>query len=393
MVRLALMPSSAVTSPRPVSTGTISSASRPASRAAAAFWWLASANSSCMSRVTPYLAATFSAVSPSVTGGYSSFIAGLTSRQPSRVSATPAARAHGSAARGRTNGALVIDSEPPARQMSASPAAIARAALAIASRPEPQRRLTVAPGTVTGSPASRTAIRPALRLSSPAWLAAPQYTSSMADGSSQGFRRTRAATMPAARWSGRTPASAPLIRPIGVRQASTAKTALIGSSSPHDRYGSRSALGLRLPAPGLDEGGQGGQRGQRIEVEVLRGDVHPVPPVHLAQQQRAGQRVQPDARPEQRKIEIRRLQLRPPGQPRQQVPQLPGQPRVSPHRPPRQVLRAVGRPPAAGPAPPRVLPRWPGNRPRPAPAAAGRSAGSGWRGWPARRPRPWPRPR
>ena len=180
------MPSSAVTSPRPVSTATISSASRPASWAAAAFWWLASANSSCIRRVTPYLAATFSAVSPSVIGGYSSFICGLTSRHPSRVSATPASRAHGSAARGSTNGALVIDSDPPARQMSASPAAIERAALAMASRPEPHSRLTVAPGTVTGSPASRMAIRPTLRLSSPAWLAAPQYTSSTAPGPARG---------------------------------------------------------------------------------------------------------------------------------------------------------------------------------------------------------------
>ena len=45
-----------------------------------------------------------------------------------------------------------MDSEPPARQMSASPAAIERAALAIASRPEPHSRLTVAPGTVDRQP-------------------------------------------------------------------------------------------------------------------------------------------------------------------------------------------------------------------------------------------------
>jgi hypothetical protein len=90
------------------------------------------------------------------------------------VSATPASRGNGSAARGSTNGARVIDSTPPARQMSASPAAIARAALAIASRPDPHSRLTVAPGTSTGRPASRTPIRATFRLSSPAWFAAPQ---------------------------------------------------------------------------------------------------------------------------------------------------------------------------------------------------------------------------
>ncbi len=101
-------------------------------------------------------------------------IRGLTSRQPSLVSTTPASRGKGSLALGITNGALVIDSAPPATQTSASPAAIARAAEQIASMPEPQSRFTVAPGTSTGRPASRTPILATLRLSSPAWLAAPQ---------------------------------------------------------------------------------------------------------------------------------------------------------------------------------------------------------------------------
>jgi hypothetical protein len=72
------------------------------------------------------------------------------------------------------NGALVIDSDPPARQTSASPTAMARAASQTASIPDPQSRFTVAPGISAGSPASRTAIRATFRLSSPAWLAAPQ---------------------------------------------------------------------------------------------------------------------------------------------------------------------------------------------------------------------------
>ena len=59
-------------------------------------------------------------------------------------------------------------------QMSASPAAIVRAASATASMPEPHSRFTVAPGTSTGSPASSTAIRATFLLSSPAWFAAPQ---------------------------------------------------------------------------------------------------------------------------------------------------------------------------------------------------------------------------
>ena len=116
----------------------------------------------------PYLSATFSAVSPRLIGGYSLAIRGLTSRQPSLVSATPASRGNGSLALGSTNGALVIDSAPPAMQMSASPAAIARAAEQIASMPEPHSRLTVAPGTSTGRPASSTAILATFLLSSPA---------------------------------------------------------------------------------------------------------------------------------------------------------------------------------------------------------------------------------
>ena len=56
---------------------------------------------------------------------------------------------------------------------AASPALMARAAVPTASRPEPHRRLIVAPGTPTGRPASSEAICATLRLSSPAWLAQP----------------------------------------------------------------------------------------------------------------------------------------------------------------------------------------------------------------------------
>ena len=45
-------------------TGTISSLNLPALRAASHFCWLDAANSSCISRVTPYFSATFSAVMP-----------------------------------------------------------------------------------------------------------------------------------------------------------------------------------------------------------------------------------------------------------------------------------------------------------------------------------------
>ncbi len=100
---------------------------------------------------------------------------GFTIRHPRVVensSAFPAGK--GRSAFGRTQGARVIDSTPPASMIEASPTAIARAAITRASRPEAQSRLTVEPGTETGRPASSEAMRATLRLSSPAWFAAPK---------------------------------------------------------------------------------------------------------------------------------------------------------------------------------------------------------------------------
>ena len=79
-------------------------------------------------------------------------------------------------------------STPPAIMKSQSPARIARAAWPMASMPEPQRRLMVVPGTETGRPERSTAIRPTLRLSSPAWLAQPKIRSSTFVQSTDGFR-------------------------------------------------------------------------------------------------------------------------------------------------------------------------------------------------------------
>ena len=85
----------------------------------------------------------------------------------------------------------------------------ARAPAMQASRLDAHRRLTVAPGTRSGSPASSSAIRATLRLSSPAWFAQPRITSSSAPQSTDGLRACRARSGSAARSSVRTPASAP----------------------------------------------------------------------------------------------------------------------------------------------------------------------------------------
>ena len=154
-------------------TATISSARRPAAIAASAFCWLRSANASWSARATWNSAAMFSAVSGIESIPYLAFVSGLTKRQPRVVSSIFAARENALSALASTKGARDMLSTPPAMTNDCSLDLIERPAIAIASRLEPHSRFTVVPGTSTGSPASRTAIRPTLRLSSPAWLAQP----------------------------------------------------------------------------------------------------------------------------------------------------------------------------------------------------------------------------
>ena len=108
-----------------------------------------------------------------------------------------------------TNGARDMLSTPPAISREFSPVLMARAAMETASILEPQSRLTVVPDTDCGSPASSSAMRATLRLSSPAWLAQPRITSSTALQSMDGLRSISALTGMAARSSVRTGASEP----------------------------------------------------------------------------------------------------------------------------------------------------------------------------------------
>src|SRR5882762_891878 len=126
-------------------------------------------------------------------------------------------------------------STPPATNASPSPALIACAALAIACSPEPQRRLTVCPGTSTGKPASSAAIRATLRLSSPAWFVQPRITSSRRAGSKE-TRSTAPRTAMAARSSA--------ARPTGVRTAETIRASRI-----QEHVSSRGQGQVALPTP------------------------------------------------------------------------------------------------------------------------------------------------
>ena len=167
------------------------------------------ANSSCCSRVMLYLSASSSVHSPSEMV-QSPGIRGLTMRQPSVVECRVSGPAgNPRAGLSNTHGARLIDSTPPATASEASPTAIARFAPMTASSPEPHNRFSVTPGTLVGSPASRTAIRATSRLSSPAALASPKNTSSMRAGSRSGARPTTDPTTWAARSSGRVADRAP----------------------------------------------------------------------------------------------------------------------------------------------------------------------------------------
>ncbi len=133
---------------------------------------------------------------------------GLGKRQPIDVSKDFPGLAQAFEGFSTTQGARVIDSTPPATTTSASPAAIIARPWMIEVSPEAHSRLTVKPGIESGRPARRTAMRATLRLSSPAWFAAPMITSSMSAGSIP-VRSTTAFSVVARRSSGRWSASAP----------------------------------------------------------------------------------------------------------------------------------------------------------------------------------------
>ncbi len=154
-------------------TCTVSAAKCPASQAAAARWCEPMANASCSSREIEYLSANTSAPSPSEMV-HSPGIFGFTIRQPSaEFHICSCVVGYAFDGFNTTHGARVMLSTPQAIVMSASPTATVRDAPKIASMPLPHNRLTVAAGIVVGNPASSSAMRPTLRLSSPAPLASP----------------------------------------------------------------------------------------------------------------------------------------------------------------------------------------------------------------------------
>ena len=119
-------------------------------------------------------------------------------------------------------GIMLMLSVPAAIITSASPSRMRSAAIDTACSPEEQKRLTVAPATVSGSPASSSATRATFMPCSASGIAQPAITSSIAFGSSDGTSASAAFSTCASRSSGRTLRNMPRgALPTGERFAAT----------------------------------------------------------------------------------------------------------------------------------------------------------------------------
>jgi hypothetical protein len=202
------------------STGKISRANRPESRAAAARWCERSANASISSRGISYLVARFCAVR---------IISMYASRASSAGLGGPPAPAHivssiNTGPRGE-NGASpfisaqpdrLIDSTPAARPSEISPTWIECAMLIVAVSDDAQNRFTVYAGTSSGKPAASAAQRAMSPMPSWATLTQPAAISCTCSGRTPARSQPLVIASPS-RSSVRVRASAPPYRPIAVR--------------------------------------------------------------------------------------------------------------------------------------------------------------------------------
>ncbi len=119
-------------------------------------------------------------------------------------------------------GTRLMLSAPPASITSASPTRMRSAAIWIAVTPDAQKRLTVTPPTLLGSPASSAATRAMFMPCSASGKAQPMIASSIAAGSRPGACFNAAWIAATSRSSERMLRNAPRCDlPIGVRAAAT----------------------------------------------------------------------------------------------------------------------------------------------------------------------------
>ena len=106
--------------------------------------------------------------------------------------------------------------------MSALPARMMSAAMAMVWEPELQKRLIVAAGTEVGKPAAKTTSRATFIPCSPSGMAQPSRTSSTIGGLRPGVRCTRALIISDVKYSGRVSRRLPFLAlPMAVRAVDT----------------------------------------------------------------------------------------------------------------------------------------------------------------------------
>src|SRR5262249_20896219 len=138
---------------------------------------------------------------------------------------------------------MVMLSTRPPMAASAPSWMIWYPAIAIACRPEEQKRLTVVAATVTGSPARSVEMRATFVPAGPCGWPQPRITSSISDGSSCGNFRSASLMQCAARSSGRVRLNEPRNDfANGVRELATTTASLIGD--PFSKFGFPDATGF-----------------------------------------------------------------------------------------------------------------------------------------------------
>ena len=133
---------------------------------------------------------------------------------------------------------MLSDSVPPAIMICAPPERMRSAAMAMACSPDEQKRLMVMPGTESGRPARRAAMRATFMPDSASGIAQPRITSSISSGAMAGCFSSRRRMTMAARSSGRVLRKVPLgALPTGVRRQSRITASMIYSKSFQFRSG------------------------------------------------------------------------------------------------------------------------------------------------------------
>src|SRR3989475_8709516 len=187
-------------------------------------------------------------------------------------------------------GTMLMDSVPPARITSAWPTMMRSEAIAMAWRPEEQKRLMVIAEDSMGRPARRAAMRATFMPCSASGMAQPRMTSSISCGSKPGTRAIAPWMATAARSSGRVERSVPLnalptaVRTELTRTASRMKKTSSGLDAKHYWTTHRKKKQERLPVLPLAGDEDGGRRRDAVgsgEIALVESEAHLTAGVHI----------------------------------------------------------------------------------------------------------------